>query len=119
MRFLLTGGAGFIGSHLADALLARGDRVVLFDDLSTGRLRNVEHLVHGSFADRVEFAEGSVKDYPTVSALVERTDVTAVIRWSTRFVPIRAQPSPPAGAIGQARTVPQMPHTLSAGPSHS
>jgi UDP-glucose 4-epimerase len=75
MRFLLTGGAGFIGSHLADALLARGDRVVLFDDLSTGRLRNVEHLLHGSFADRVEFAEGSVKGYPTVSALVERTDV--------------------------------------------
>jgi len=75
MRFLLTGGAGFIGSHLADALLARGDRVVLFDDLSTGRLRNVEHLLHGSFAERVEFAEGSVRDYPTVSALVERTDV--------------------------------------------
>ena len=44
MRALITGGAGFIGSHLADALLARGDSVILLDNLSTGRLDNIEHL---------------------------------------------------------------------------
>ena len=42
--YLITGGAGFIGSHLADALLAAGHRAVALDDLSTGRLRNVGHL---------------------------------------------------------------------------
>jgi UDP-glucose 4-epimerase len=44
MRYLITGGAGFIGSHLADALIARGDRVTIIDDLSTGSLRNIAHL---------------------------------------------------------------------------
>jgi len=44
MNIVITGGAGFIGSHLAEAFLARGDRVTAIDDLSTGRLRNVEHL---------------------------------------------------------------------------
>ncbi|SVA23081.1 uncharacterized protein METZ01_LOCUS75935, partial [marine metagenome] len=41
MRALITGGAGFIGSHLADRLLGRGDQVLLLDDLSTGRLSNI------------------------------------------------------------------------------
>jgi len=44
MRALITGGAGFIGSHLADALIARGDSVVVIDDLSTGRRENIAHL---------------------------------------------------------------------------
>ena len=44
MRALITGGAGFIGSHLADRLVERGDQVILLDDLSTGRLANIEHL---------------------------------------------------------------------------
>lgn len=50
MRILLAGGAGFIGSHLADALIARGDSVVAVDNLSTGRKDNIVHLVgHDSF----------------------------------------------------------------------
>lgn len=45
MRIVVTGGAGFLGSHLCDALIARGDRVVCLDNLSTGRLENITHLV--------------------------------------------------------------------------
>src|SRR5207253_11525 len=44
MRCLLTGGAGFIGSHLAEELLARGDEVCVIDDLSTGTVDNIKHL---------------------------------------------------------------------------
>src|SRR3989338_2809690 len=44
MKCLLTGGAGFIGSHLTEALLDRGDRVCIIDDLSTGSIANIEHL---------------------------------------------------------------------------
>ena len=44
MRALITGGAGFIGSHLAEELLRRGNEVLIIDDLSTGSIENVEHL---------------------------------------------------------------------------
>ncbi len=44
MRVLVTGGAGFIGSHLADALIARGDQVVALDNFSTGSKSNIAHL---------------------------------------------------------------------------
>jgi UDP-glucose 4-epimerase len=57
MRYLITGGAGFIGSHLVDALTMRGDSVVVVDDLSTGRLENLEHVLD---SELVEFVEGSV-----------------------------------------------------------
>ena len=54
-------GAGFIGSHLADVLLARGDTVVAFDDVSTGSIDNVRHLLdHQRFTLR----EGTVLDHP-------------------------------------------------------
>ena len=67
---LITGGAGFIGSHLADALVARGDEVVILDDLSTGRRENVAHLVESGAV----FVEGSVLDAGLVDHWVERTD---------------------------------------------
>ena len=44
MKYLITGGAGFVGSHLAELLLARGDEVFVIDNLSTGSLKNIEHL---------------------------------------------------------------------------
>ena len=70
-RYLITGGAGFIGSHVADALVARGDRVVVLDDFSTGRPANVEHLAAGGSA---ELIEGSVTDERLVDRLVASCD---------------------------------------------
>jgi len=67
---LITGGAGFIGSHLADALVARGDKVVILDDLSTGRRENIVHLVESGSA---VFVEGSVLDAELVDQWVEST----------------------------------------------
>ena len=72
MRALITGGAGFIGSHLADRLVERGDQVILLDDLSTGRLANIEHLE--GCAD-VEFVLGSVLNADLVDHVVSRSDV--------------------------------------------
>jgi UDP-glucose 4-epimerase len=65
MRALITGGAGFIGSHLAETLLLQGHQVVILDDLSTGRLENVEHL-------RDNPAFGQVIDTVTNGAVVRR-----------------------------------------------
>src|SRR5262245_24657052 len=68
---LITGGAGFIGSHLADALCARADLVVILDDLSTGRRENVVHLVESG---KAVFVEGSVLDAELVDTWVQRVD---------------------------------------------
>lgn len=57
MRVLVTGGAGFLGSHLCDLLIARGDSIVCLDDLSTGTRRNVEHL---NSCSGFSFIQGSV-----------------------------------------------------------
>ncbi len=67
MRALVTGGAGFIGSHLVDALLARGDDVIVLDNLATGRLDNV--------AGAAAFVEGDVADPGAVATAVEGCEV--------------------------------------------
>ena len=72
MRILITGGAGFIGSHLADAYIARGDEVFVLDDLSTGSIDNIRHLKgHSRFHYTIE----SVHHGPTVAELVDQCDV--------------------------------------------
>jgi UDP-glucose 4-epimerase len=72
MRVLITGGAGFIGSHLADAYIARGDEVFVLDDLSTGSIDNIRHLKgHARFHYTIE----SVHHAPTVAELVDQCDV--------------------------------------------
>lgn len=71
MKYLITGGAGFIGSHLADALIARGDSVVAFDDFSTGSRANVAHLAaHPGF----RLVEGDVRHFPSLEPLVADCD---------------------------------------------
>jgi UDP-glucose 4-epimerase len=71
-KYLITGGAGFIGSHLTDALLARGDEVVALDNLSTGRLQNIDGAGnHPGF----RFVQGSVLDELIVDELVYGCDV--------------------------------------------
>ncbi|MBW3598717.1 MAG: GDP-mannose 4,6-dehydratase [Planctomycetes bacterium] len=72
MRVLITGGAGFIGSHLADTYLERGDEVLVLDDLSTGRIDNIRHLKNHP---RFDYTIDSVHNRPVVAELVDQCDV--------------------------------------------
>src|ERR1700730_10702163 len=74
MKYLITGGAGFIGSHLADVLLDRGDRVTVLDDLSTGNLVNI---AHNAGNPAFNFREGSILEEGLVRDLV--TDADTVV----------------------------------------
>lgn len=67
--FLVTGGAGFIGSHIAEALVARGDCVRVLDNLSTGHRANLD-----GFRDQIEFVEGDVTDAQVAARAVEGVD---------------------------------------------
>ena len=71
MRILITGGAGFIGSHLAEYLLQRKTQVIVIDNLSTGRYENIEHLLDNK---EFEFVEGNILDVVLVDKLVEKVD---------------------------------------------
>ena len=72
MRYLITGGAGFIGSHLAEALLARGDRVFIVDDLSTGCVENIRHIKAN---DRFHYSFDSINNKHLLAELVDESDV--------------------------------------------
>ena len=72
MRTLITGGAGFIGSHLAEALLARGDEVAILDDLSTGSIDNIEHL---KGVPGFRYVIDSVMNEPLLAEMIDRCDV--------------------------------------------
>ena len=79
-RVVVTGGAGFLGSHLADALLARGDRVVAIDNLSTGAIANIEHLFD---RDGFTFVEHDVSNHVGVAGPVD-----AVLHFASPASPI-------------------------------
>ena len=69
MHAFITGGAGFIGSHLADALIARGDSVTILDNLSTGSKKNIAHL-----EGRITLHEGDIRDKDLIDKLVADSD---------------------------------------------
>ncbi len=69
-RALVTGGAGFIGSHLVDALVADQCRVTVVDNLSTGHRHNIDHL-----GDRIDFVKGDIRDTALLDAAVQECDV--------------------------------------------
>ena len=69
MRAFITGGAGFIGSHLADSLIARGDTVAILDNMSTGSKKNIAHL-----EGKITIHEGDIRDKELVDKLVKESD---------------------------------------------
>jgi UDP-glucose 4-epimerase len=95
MPSLVTGGAGFIGSHLVDALVERGEEVVILDDLSTGRHENLTTaLEHGA-----ELVEGDVTDPATVSELVESRRPGAIFQLAAQ-IDVRVSVSDPVFDLG-------------------
>ena len=72
MRYLITGGAGFIGSHLAERLLEKGERVVLLDNLSTGSMENIRHL-KGS--QNLEYHLDGIENRQLLAELVDDADI--------------------------------------------
>jgi UDP-glucose 4-epimerase len=70
-RYLITGGGGFIGSHLTERLLADGHSVVILDDFSTGREQNLRPLTGDT---RLQIVRGSVEDAPNVNLLMSSCD---------------------------------------------
>jgi UDP-glucose 4-epimerase len=72
LRFLITGGAGFIGSHLAERLLQRGDTVVLLDNLSTGSMDNIRHL---KSSERMSYHLDNIENRQLLAELVDDAEV--------------------------------------------
>jgi UDP-glucose 4-epimerase len=72
LRYLITGGAGFIGSHLAERLLARGDRVILLDNLSTGSMDNVRHL---KVSGQLEYHLDNIENRQLLAEVVDDADI--------------------------------------------
>ena len=70
MRVFVTGGAGFIGSHLCDALVAEGKNVTILDNLSTGSKKNISHL-----EGKIKVFQGDIRDQKLVETLVENSDL--------------------------------------------
>jgi UDP-glucose 4-epimerase len=90
MRALVTGGAGFVGSHLVDALLKRGDDVVALDDLSTGRRENLA----GALGNGAKLVEGDVTDRATVSGVIESGRLDAIYHLAAQ-IDVRVSVSDP------------------------
>jgi len=91
MRTLVTGGAGFIGSHVVDALVERGDEVTVLDDASTGRRANLERAVAGG----AEVVDGDIRDGEAVSEVCERVRPEAIFHLAAQ-IDVRKSVADPA-----------------------
>jgi UDP-glucose 4-epimerase len=69
VKYLITGGAGFIGSHLVEKLITRGDQVIVFDDLSTGSASNLSGI-----KNKIKFEQGNILDKTAIDKLVPESD---------------------------------------------
>ena len=94
MRVLITGGAGFIGSHLSDAYVARGDEVFVIDDLSTGSIDNIAHLKPHP---RFHYTIDSVHNQPLVAELIDQCSPTSSPAATRTTAGCRPGPATPAG----------------------
>src|SRR6056297_3133128 len=86
---LITGGSGFIGSHLTEYLLRRGQHVIVVDDLSTGRSENLAQVAGH---ERLEVIQGSVDDIALVAELVGRSDCVYHLAAAVGVALIASQP---------------------------
>lgn len=77
MKILVTGGAGFIGSHLSDHLMRRGHEVICFDNLSTGKPENIEHI-----KDRVTFIQGDANSFQDLEPIFQKEHLNAVFHYA-------------------------------------
>jgi UDP-glucose 4-epimerase len=91
MKTLVTGGAGFIGSNLVDALVARGDDVAVIDNLATGKRENLEHAI----ANGAELIELDVRDAEAVAAAVERVGPEVIFHLAAQ-IDVRKSVADPA-----------------------
>src|SRR4051794_21437746 len=91
MRALVTGGAGFIGSNVVDALLARGDEVVVIDDLSTGRESNLE----GARAGGAELVRADIRDSGRIAQIVGEAAPEAIFHLAAQ-IDVRKSVADPA-----------------------
>src|SRR5262249_1069790 len=92
MRVLITGGAGFIGSHLSEALLDAGHQVLILDNLSTGSMDNIVHLKGRA---GFEYYVDSVNNEPLLAELIDRSHVVFHFAPPTPVTLIVDQPGPP------------------------
>jgi UDP-glucose 4-epimerase len=91
MRTLVTGGAGFIGSHVVDALVERGEEVTVLDDVSTGRRDNLEQAL----ANGAEFVDGDIRDAAAVAELCDRVRPEAIFHLAAQ-IDVRKSVADPA-----------------------
>jgi UDP-glucose 4-epimerase len=90
MRTLITGGAGFIGSHLADQLVAAGHSVLIVDSLHSGRLENLKHIIN---LPQVQFVHADITDSRSIAACFEQVDWVFHLAGLADIVPSIEQPS--------------------------
>ncbi|NJD76621.1 MAG: SDR family NAD(P)-dependent oxidoreductase [Candidatus Methanoperedens sp.] len=86
-KILITGGAGFIGSHLAEALVSNGYNVIVIDDLSRGKYENLNNII-----DETEFIKGDITDFELMEDLIKKSDVIFHLAALSRVIPAIENP---------------------------